>query len=366
MGDCLRVLHVISGMGSGGAESMIMNWYRNIDKTKIQFDFLIRSKENLYEKEIEALGGKVYYVSEFPQKYLSNFIQTWKFFKSHQGEYNIIHVHGNALLYTNIFLIAKHFGVKNRIMHSHSTSTKSKLFLPLHLINKSRIKRLANFYLACSDDAGKWCFNNRYDVIENGVNLEMLCYDEESRIQIRKELGIDKELALCHVGRFLPVKNHKFIFEMFEDLNKEYPDVHLILVGTGPLQQKYIDYVSDKPYFKNVHFLGVRQDVPKILFASDVFILPSVYEGVSIALIEAQASGLFCVASDNISKESKVTDNIEYLSIDNERTNLKKWINIIMDTHKINRLKANNKVKFSQYNIQNVVKKIEDIYLSME
>lgn len=362
----MKVLHVITGMGSGGAESAIMSWYRSIDKTKIQFDFLLRSKENIYSDEINSLGGKVYYMPEFPKNYLSNLIQTCRFFKQHKGEYDVIHVHGNALIYTNIFLIAKFFGVKNRIMHSHSTSTKSKLFLPVHLFNKLRIKKLANYFFACGDDAGKWCFNDNYEVINNGIDTDKFLYDVGSRISIRQELNLSDNLVICHVGRFLEVKNHKFILKVFERVYKVNPNAHLLLVGTGPLQQDYINCVNEKAYASNVHFLGVRTDIPDILSACDVFIFPSFYEGLPVSLIEAQASGAFCIASKNISNDSKVTQNILYLPIDDNLQNYDVWKDAIMDTHNIDRVKANEEVRNSPYNIQNAVKKLENLYMNME
>lgn len=358
----MKVLHVITGMGSGGAESMIMNWYRNINRKKIQFDFLLRSKENIYSDEINSMGGKVYYMPEFPKKYFSNFIKTYRFFKQHNGEYDVIHVHGNALIYTNIFLIAKFFGIKNRIMHSHSTSTKSKLFLPVHLINKLRIKHLANYYYACSEDAGKWCFNDNYEVIINGIDTDKFLYNAESRNSIRKELNLTDNLVLCHVGRFLEVKNHKFIFEVFERVYKTNPDAHLLLVGVGPLQQDCINFVGNKEYAPNIHFLGVRTDIPDILSASDVFVFPSLYEGLGVSLIEAQANGLFCLASEVIPESTKLTDNVIYLPINKSP---EKWAEVIFNRPEINRKEANQKVKRSRYNIKNTVKELEQKYIEM-
>lgn len=366
MGDGVKVLHVITGMGSGGAESMIMNWYRNIDKTNINFDFLLRSKENIYSQEIDSLGGKVYYMPEFPKRYFSNLIKTYSFFKQHRDEYDVIHVHGNALIYTNVFLIAKFFGIKNRIMHSHSTSTKSKLFLPLHRINKLRIKRLANCFLACSDDAGKWCFDDDYKVITNGIDTNKFLFNVESRNSVREELGIADNFAICHVGRFLEVKNHKFILKVFERVYESNPNAHLVLVGTGPLQQDCKNYVEKKTYAPNVHFLGVRTDIPDVLSASDVFVFPSLYEGLPVSLIEAQASGLFCVASKNVPKESKVTQNITYLPIDDNFENYDMWKSAITQEYNIDRLKANDEVGNSAYNIKNAVRELENLYMNME
>ena len=214
----IRVLHVITGLGSGGAESMLMNWYRNIDRDVVQFDFLLRSQENIYADEIEKLGGRVFYTAEFPKKYFENKKQTKKFFKEHATEYSAIHVHCNALLYVNVFSIAKKHGIKNRIIHSHSTKTKNKLFEIIHKINKKKIHKLANGFFACSKEAGEWAFNKKisYEIIYNGIDIHRFKYSNEFREEIRKELAIEDKFVIGHVGRFLDVKNHAFLLEVFK------------------------------------------------------------------------------------------------------------------------------------------------------
>ena len=360
----IRILHVITGMGSGGAESMIMNWYRKIDRTKIQFDFHLRSNENIYRDEIEEMGGRVYYMPEFPKRYFSNFLQTYKFFKKHHKEYNIIHVHANALIYTNVFLIAKHFGIKHRIIHSHSTSTKSKLFLPLHRINKLRIKRMANCFLACSKEAGKWCFKDSFTVINNGIDTEKFKYSKSDREDIREEFGIEKNATIfCHVGRFLEVKNHSFILELFEKIYEEDNESFLILVGTGPLKEKYENAVKEMNCRNNVIFAGVRSDVQKIMSASDVLIFPSLYEGVAVTLIEAQANGLYSVVSDVLPSVVKITDNIVFLSLKDE---LETWKNVVKNQIDVDRLQCNEMVKNSDFNIENVAGYLQSIYINLD
>ena len=357
----VRVLHVITGMGSGGAESMIMNWYRQIDKTKVQFDFLLRSQENIYANEIEKMGGKVYYMPEFPKMYFSNLVNTYNFFKTHHKEYSIIHVHANALIYTSALLIAKHFGIECRIMHSHSTSTKSKLFLPIHKINKLRIKRLANHFFACSKEAGQWCFNGDFTVINNGIDVEKFKYSQVDRENIRQEFNIDlKAKVYCHIGRFLEVKNHGFLLEVFEKIYKEDNNSVLILVGTGPLKEKYINIVKNMSCCNNVIFAGVRPDVYKILSASDTLIFPSFYEGVSVAVIETQANGLYSVVSDVLPNEVKLTDNLVFLSLND---GVDAWQIAAKSQPQADRLHCNLMVKNSDFNIEKVTKHLEDIYV---
>lgn len=359
----IKILHIITGMGSGGAESMIMNWYRNIDRTIIQFDFLLRSRENIYEEEIGKLGGKVYYMPEFPKKYLSNYIETKKFFKEYAKEYLAIHVHGNALIYTNVFNIAKKYGIQNRIMHSHNTSTKSKVFLPIHMFNKHRIKRLANHYFACSEEAGVWCFDKGYTVINNGVDVEKFRYDEKKREDFRKLLNIDKDtFVICNIGRFLESKNHDFIIKVFYECQELNENSKLLLVGTGPLMEKYEKRVCELGIKEKVVFLGVRTDIPNILSASDLFLFPSLFEGLPVSLIEAQVNGIFCLASDTISKESMVSEVIKYLPIN---VSPKLWCEEIEITSVEKRKKAYEYVSQCDYNIVNVAREVQEIYLSM-
>lgn len=359
----MKILHVITGMGSGGAESMIMNWYRNIDRDKVQFDFLLRSSENIYKDEISRLGGKVYYMPEFPKHYFSNYSKTGDFFKEHAADYSAIHVHGNALIYTNVFHIAKKYNIEKRIMHSHSTSTKSKLFLPVHKFNKMRIKHMANEYFACSDEAGKWCFNKDYKVINNGIDVERFRFNEQKRETIRQSLAIDDDaVVFCHVGRFLEVKNHEFIFKVFSEYRKTNQNADLILVGVGPLMEKYQNMANNLNIADRVHFLGVRTDIPDIISAADIFIFPSIYEGLPLSLVEAQANGICCLASDAITKKSKVSDNIKYLSI---KGTPKAWCDEIALINFENRKNAYISVEKCDFNIKQIAKSIQNYYLNM-
>lgn len=357
-----RVLHVLAGLGSGGAESVIMNWYRNIDRSKVQFDFLIRSEENIYSDEISRLGGHVYVMPEFPKHYIANYIETDKFFKNNAVNYDAVHVHANALLYVNIFNIAKKYGIKKLVIHSHNSSTVSKLFMPIHLFNRLRIKRLANVYFACSDEAGKWAFGSNYKIINNGIDVERFKFLEVERKRIREELGIDKNtFVLCNVGRFVEVKNQEYTLKVFQEYNKINPNSELILVGTGPLFDKCKMLSTEMNLDKKIHFLGVRKDIPDILSASDLFVFPSVYEGLPLALVEAQANGLYCLASNLISDEVGLTDSIKFLSIYDGPD---KWCEKIKSNSTDYRCNAYKTLQGDQYDIKNIANEMQEFYLS--
>lgn len=307
----IRVLHIITGMGSGGAEAYIMNMYRNIDRQKIQFDFLLRSREIIYEEEIKELGGRIYYTSEFPRHFIRNRREVIKFFSEHK-EYNIIHVHGNALIYMTALKIAKKHGIQCRIMHSHNTDTMRPAFRILHNFNKSRIRKYATDYFACSDAAGKWMFpDDNYIVRMNGIDIKKFQLSESEKQLIRVELGVENKFVVGNIARFLPAKNHTFILDVFKELHKRNPDSVLILVGSGPEKEKIQEKVSLYNLTDCVRFLGVRKDVNKIFHAFDVFLFPSVHEGLPVVLVECQASGTPAVISNNITDEILLTQSVE-------------------------------------------------------
>lgn len=298
----LRVLHVLTALSSGGAESFIMNMYRHMDPSQVQFDFLLRSEENLYKDELERMGSKVYITAPFPAHFLRNAFDTVRFFKNHH--YDIIHVHANALLYMFALRCAKKYGVKCRIIHSHNSSMKFLPLLPIHNANKRIISSLATDYFACSDEAGKWMFPDKYTLVNNAISLDDFQFKKQIRHRIRTELGIrDNERVYGHVGRFAPQKNHDFLLDVFHELLKYQPQAKLILVGSGPLQPEIEKKAQSLAIDDRILFLGIKNNISDILNAFDVFLLPSLYEGLCIALIEAQANGLPIVCSDAISNQ---------------------------------------------------------------
>ncbi|WP_010200274.1 glycosyltransferase [Bacillus sp. m3-13] len=209
----IRVLHVLNGLGSGGTESFIMNIYRNIDRSKVQFDFLIRStKDNLLKNEIEKLGGKVYITSEFPRHFIKNYREINEFFKRNK-DYNIVHVHANALMYVKPLKIAKKYGVNCRIIHSHNTQTANNpLYKYIHHWNKRFISEQATDFFACSKMAGDWMFNNSYKVINNAIDVNKFQFNEEKRKKVRELFKLENKFVIGHIGRFTYQKK-SFVFD---------------------------------------------------------------------------------------------------------------------------------------------------------
>lgn len=355
----IRVLHVINGMGSGGAEALIMNWYRKIDTTKIQFDFLLRSEDNIYKEEIKRRGGRIYIMPPYPRHFIKNYRQTKKFLK--ENDYKIIHVHGNALIYTNILPLAKRLGIPCRIMHSHNTDTQRKIYRPVHYLKRINIMRYITDAFACSEPAGEWMFpNGKFTIWKNGIEIEKFIFNDEIRRRKRKELGLENKFILGHVGKFLPSKNHHFLLRVFEKVVKERPESVLLLIGEGPLQNEIKEIVKKKKLNDNVIFLGVRRDVEKLMQAMDLFLFPSLFEGLGIVAVEAQASGLHTLVSSQVVQECKITDLVNFIPLEES-----KWVDAAikyMNHPKRDEVRT-KQIQEEGYDLKQVVTKLEKFYL---
>lgn len=312
----IKVLHIITGMGTGGAEAFIMNMFRNIDSEKIEFDFLLRSEENVYQKDIELLGGKVYNVPPYPKKFISNYKETKKFFEEH-NEYKIIHVHGNAFIYITALIIAKFKGVPCRIMHSHNTDARKPIYRIVHKLNKIFMDFLVTDRFACSSEAGRWMFGNKSFIkINNGIDVDKFIYNKEIRDRVRKQYNIEENTVLIgHVGRFLKVKNHSYMVDIFNEYIKQNEDSRLMFIGEGPEFNTIKKKVESLGIKNKVIFLSKINNVNEMMQAMDIFLFPSIHEGLALVSVEAQTAGLPCMMSDTITEESIITDLVEVKSI---------------------------------------------------
>ena len=357
--EAVRVLHVLTGLSNGGAESFIMNMYRNIDRNKVQFDFLLRSNENVFKEELEKMGSRVFTTASFPRHFIQNALQTSRFFKEHH--YDVIHVHANALLYTYALSCAKKNGVKCRIIHSHNSAMAHMQLLPIHNANKRRIHKLATDYFACSDAAGKWMFNGGYTLVHNAIDLADFAYSAQKRAQIKEKLDIkDGELVIGHVGRFTEQKNHDFLIEVFNEIVKSGCNAKLLLVGDGPLKQAMEKKADELRLADRVLFLGPRKDVATIINAFDIFAFPSVYEGLPIALLEAQANGLPIICADAISKQTIFGGTVNKLPL---TLSAKSWAERIMNAD-FRRIQVTDNLQAAGYDIRIEARKLQEFYLS--
>lgn len=357
-----RILHILNGLGDGGAETFIMNVYRSMDKQKIQFDFLLRTSNNNANliNEVRNLGANIYIVPSFPEHMLKNYFAVCKFFKNHK--YDIIHVHANALIYIVPFIVGKKYGVSKCILHSHNTKAQGGIFSKLlHYWHRNFVGILADEYLACGREAGYWMFKNKkFMVLNNAIDSEKYAYNLQTRKKVREKLHYKSELIFGHIGRFVPVKNHVFLLEIFLRILEKEPEAKLMLIGRGELLNDIVERVKKLNLQDNVLFMGQRDDVYELLQAMDGLIFPSIYEGLPFTLIEAQAAGVPILASDSVSEESKITELIEFYSLDKSPS---EWadraIKLVKECQRKNTI---NFIKNAHYDIQDTIDKLVDCY----
>lgn len=314
----LRVLQVVTNMDRGGLETMLMNYYRQIDRTKVQFDFLTHREEKAdYDDEITALGGIIYHLPRLVPWSKSYRKALEDFFAAHP-EYSVIHVHQDCLSVV-VLKAAKKQGVPVRIAHSHNADQDKNLKYPIKLFYKRFIAKYATTLMACSHKAGDWMFGGaKYSILSNAIDASAYRFDPEARKRMRAAWKLSPQtLVLGHVGRFMPQKNHAFLIDLFYEVQKLRPDARLMLVGGGSLEPEIRQQAEKLGILDKIIFTGVRSDVNELLQAMDVFVLPSHYEGLGIVNIEAQAAGLPCfVSAKVVPPEAKVTELLQYIPLE--------------------------------------------------
>lgn len=364
----IRVASVIGRYIGGGVEAVTINYYRNIDKNKVQFDFICdEDSTNIPYEEIEKMGGKVIIIPSYskPFKYHKALKRVLK-----EGNYKIIHSNINTLSVFSLFA-AKCAGVPVRIAHSHSTTNKKEKKKNLmKQVLRPFSKVFATDYMCCSELAGRWLFGNKeYDkgnvyLLNNAIDLDKFKYNESLRKKKRKELGIkDDTLVIGHIGRFVAQKNHDFLIDIFNEIHKKNNNSILLLAGQGPLMEDIKNKVKDLNLDDNVKFLGQRNDANELYQAFDVFLLPSLYEGLPVVGVEAQAAGLLCYLSDDMTKETKVLDITKFMSLNNTP---EEWANNILDdVKKYKRIDTSKEMTAKNFNIKEEAKKLEEYYLNL-
>lgn len=362
----IRIAHIIGKWVGGGVEAVVMNYYRNINHDKIQFDFICDSDStNIPYEEIEKLGGKVILVPPYQhiiayQKRLKEVFL--------EGKYKIVHSHINAL---SVFPLhaAKKAGIPVRIAHSHSTTNKKEWKKNLlKQILRPFSKVYATDYMCCSELAGRWLFGDKtYDqgkvyLLNNAIDLEKFAYNEKIRKLKRKELKIDdKTLVIGHIGRFVAQKNHTFLVDIFNELHKKEKNSILILAGQGPLMEEVKAKVNNLGLTDSVKFLGQRTDANELYQAFDVFLLPSLYEGLGMVAVEAQCAGNYCICSTEVPSIVKMTENIEFLSL---HDNGEVWANKILEERcNHNRYDRQEELRQAGYDIEKESRELVKKYL---
>jgi len=364
----IRIAQVIGKWVGGGVEAVVMNYYRNIDHKKIQFDFICdNDSTNIPYDEIEQLGGKVILIPPY-QKPLSYHRELKKVLED--GEYKIVHSHINALSVFSLFA-AKRAKIPVRIAHSHSTTNKKEWKKNLlKQILKPFSKMYATDYLCCSELAGRWLFGDKiYDegkvyLLNNAIDLDKFTYNEKVKKAKRKELGLkDDQIVIGHIGRFVAQKNHTFLIEIFNEIHNKEKNAILLLAGQGPLMEETKEKVDSLGLTDSVKFLGQRSDANELYQAFDVFLLPSLYEGLPVVGVEAQAAGLLCVLSNDMTKETKVLDSTIFMPLSIEG---KEWSTVLLDALKEYKRKDTKKeISSNGFNIKEEAKKLTNKYLDL-
>ena len=318
VGEPIRVAHVMGKMVGGGVEQVVMNYYTHIDRSRVQFDFIVDEDSTLVPRdEIDLLGGHIFMVPPYqhPFAYQKALIPLFR----EQG-WRIVHSHVNTL---SVFPLcaAWRAGVPVRIAHSHATAGKGEF---VRNMLKYSLRPLANLFptnrLACSEYAGRWLFNSaHYDVLVNAFDIEGFRFSESARMKFRQSYGIDdKAVVFGHAGRFAPPKNQATLIRLFAQVSARRPEAVLVLAGQGPDLDKCIELAKEFSIENKVVFPGQCSDMAAFYSGIDIFLLPSTYEGLGLALIEAQASGLPCLASSSVSQEANPTREVAFAAYDDE------------------------------------------------
>lgn len=354
-----KVLHVLGGFNYGGAEQFLLNLYQCSDRDRLQYDALTRSEATEQTNAFIRLGGQVYVTSCFPRHIVRNFCDVKNFLKNYNADYEAIHIHANALIYIVPIVLAKHYGFKKIILHSHNT--KAARGAALHYLNRWCLKYV-DIYLACGKQAGHWMFGERkYNLIHNGIRLERYVYNHQIAQRKKKELGLNGRFVIGHVGRFVKQKNHKKIVDVFVEVRRKKEEAALLLIGDGELKGNIVEYLKEKGVYENTVILSKRQDIPELLQCMDVFLFPSFYEGLSIALIEAQTTGLNCVISNSVDYDSVLCSNVKMRSVmDSDQMWAKTVLSFGEDENR--NLHAHLIVEKSGYNMENTVSEMMKIY----
>jgi len=358
----IRVLQCVNNMHRAGLETVLMNYYRHMDRSKIQFDFLVhRAERDEYDDEIEALGGKIYHAPRlYPQNYPAYFAYMKAFFAGHP-EYRIIHSHIDAMSYLPL-LAAKKAGIPVRIAHSHNTSIDRDIKYPVKQFFRFLLPKVATHLWACGDAAGKFLYRGRdFCLIPNAVETEKFCFSQETRVCKRRELGIENQFVVGHVGRFTYQKNHLLLLDIFAELLKKKPDSVLLLAGRGEKENEVRRRAREMGIEQKVLFLGSRSDTAQLYQAMDVFVLPSLFEGVPVVGIEAQSAGLPCFFSHMVPTEVAFSTRCSFIDLSQPAA---VWAQEIISARSTAR--DSECFRNHPYDIDTAQQKLTDYYLQLD
>lgn len=350
-----------------------MNLYGATDRRQIQFDFLLHVPDGEYEAEAKAMGARLFYTPNNSSGLWQAHKANDNFFRTHAKEYCAVHLHASSLTEILPLFYAWRYGIPVRILHSHSSAINRAhssfwLRMAMHWLMKPWVHTVATHYFGCSDKAIDWLFRYtgvraKAQMMKNGIPAEKYAFNTEKRHKVRTALNIaQNELVVSHTGTFLQVKNHTFILDIFAALLRTISDAKLLLVGDGPLRTDIEAKIHALGLQQHVILAGVRSDVHNLLAASDVHLMPSLYEGLPVSLVEAQAAGLPLVIADTISRDAALTANVEFLPL---TAPADYWAGRLLAAAKKGRNRnATTEIQLAGYDIMQTAEKITKVYLS--
>ena len=359
----MRVLQVVTNMDRGGLETMLMNYYRHMDREKVQFDFLVHRQERAaYDGEIEALGGKIYRLPRLVP-WSKSYLSALNCFFDEHPELKIVHVHQDCLSAV-ILKAAQQHNVPIRIAHSHNSSQDKNVKYLLKLLYMRSIPKYATHLFACSTAAGDWMFHgSQYRLLANAVDTEQFSFSTDQAAKVREALGLDENCFLIgHIGRFWIQKNHSFLVDIFAKIAAHDSDAKLLLVGDGSMLLEIKEKVASLNLSDKVIFTGVRSDIPDLMQAMDIFVLPSLYEGLPVTMVEAQASGLPCIISDKVPPECILTEGL--VDVMPLSAGAEAWADAILEKRNIPRTGRSAEIAAHGFDITTEAVKLQEFYLN--
>ena len=365
----IRVLHSVSYMSRGGIETMLMNYYRHIDRNKVQFDFLCNSyKEGAYDNEIRALGGNIFRTPGFnPLKYFEYQSYMKRLFSEHP-EYSIVEAHNGAM---GVYALnaAKKAGVPTRIYHAHGAGMTVDIKFPIKYICKHLLKYNMNEHFICSLKAGEFYLGrklmeeNRFHFISNAIDVNKFIYNVETRNRLREIYNLKDKLVIGHVGRFTPQKNHFFLIEVFAEALKLNPNLHLVLIGEGEREHEVKRRIDALHITDYVTMTGSINNTNEWYQVFDLFLMPSLWEGLPVVGVEAQCADLPCVFSTEVTNEISLSPKTYFISLKESPTYWGKFINDILSNGE-QRTNQYDLITEKHYNIEKEAQKLQNLYIS--
>lgn len=362
----IHILQSVSNLDRGGIESMLMNYYRQIDRTRFQFDFLVnKEKPGFFDEEVRALGGRIFQSPGVAPHQYAAYMSYMKQLLAKHPEIKALHAHNEAM---QLFALegAKKAGLPVRIAHAHNTHLPKDFKLPVKVVCKQFIPMAATDYWACGADAGVYYFGEKLwqqcgVTLHNAIDLSRFCYRPQVRTEMREKYGLNGKLVVGCVARFMVQKNHTRLLDIFAALKQQCPDSCLVLVGEGELRPELERKAARLGITEEVHFVGVQSDTSVWYQAMDVFVMPSLFEGLPVVGIEAQASGLPCIFSTGVTEEVLITAQSRRIAL--EETN-EVWAKMIYAGWKetADRTQAASQVRAAGYDIKQEARRLQGLY----